>query len=149
MTLKVAIASDHAGFKLKEFLKQNFVFVPLEWVDLGTASEESVDYPDYGFKLAEAVAAGKALYGVAICGAGIGISIAVNRNPEIRGALCRDTQMAELSRQHNDANVLCLAGRLTQPKDALDILKVFLTTEFEGGRHCGRVEKLGKTAERV
>lgn len=145
MSLKVAIASDHAGFRLKEYLKENFKGVPVEWVDLGAPdSDTKVDYPDYGFKLAEAIEQGRATLGVAICGSGIGISIACNRNPKARAALCTDSTMARLSRLHNDANIVCLGERLTGTEVALDILHAFLTTKFEGGRHGGRVEKLGK-----
>lgn len=142
MTKKLAIASDHAGFPLKEYLKKNFKAVPVEWVDLGTYSAESVDYPDYGKKVAEVVASGDVERGVAICGTGIGISIACNRNPKIRAALCSNSTMARLTRQHNNANVLCLGERLIGTEVALDILKTFLETEFEGGRHAGRVDKL-------
>ncbi|MCB1530121.1 MAG: ribose 5-phosphate isomerase B [Rhodospirillales bacterium] len=144
MVLKVAIASDHAGFALKEFLKEKFDSLDAEWVDLGTDGPDSVDYPDFGYKVADYVAGGRAPFGVAICGSGIGISIAANRNPKVRAALCRDSNMAALSRQHNDANVLCLGERLTPPEEALEILRTFLTTDFEGGRHAARVEKLGK-----
>lgn len=144
MTLKVAISSDHAGFALKETLKSAFKSVPVEWVDLGTYSAESVDYPDYGQKLAECVAGGHAAFGVAICGSGIGISIACNRNPKIRAALCHDMTSARLCRQHNDANVLCMGERLIGPEVALDMVKVFLETKFDGGeRHERRIGKLG------
>jgi len=144
MTLKLAIASDHAGFALKEFLKTNFKAMPVTWVDLGTNSPESVDYPDFGKKIAETVAAGDVDFGVAICGSGIGISIACNRNPKIRAALCANATMARLARQHNDANIVCLGERLTGVEIALDIVKAFLETRFEGGeRHERRVGKLG------
>jgi ribose 5-phosphate isomerase B len=142
MTMKVAIASDHAGFALKEYLKKNFKALPVEWVDLGTNSTDSVDYPDYGRKIAEAVASGEVAQGVAICGSGIGISIACNRNPKVRAAVCTDSTMARVTRLHNDANILCLGERLIGTEVALDILKTFLETSFEGGRHAGRVEKL-------
>ena len=144
MTLKLAITSDHAGFVLKEYLKTNFKAVPVEWIDLGTHSPtESVDYPDFGKKIAEAVAKGDVVKGVAICGTGIGISIACNRNPKVRAAICTDSTMARLTRQHNDANILCMGERLTGTEVALDILKTFLETEFEGGeRHGRRVGKL-------
>lgn len=142
MTIKLAIASDHGGFVLKEYLKKNFKAQPVEWVDLGTYSADSVDYPDYGKKIADGVAAGDFEKGVAICGSGIGISIACNRNPNIRAALCTNSTMARLTRLHNDANILCLGERLTGTEVALDILKTFLETEFEGGRHQGRVDKL-------
>ncbi len=144
MTLKVAISSDHAGFALKETLKKSFQSVPVEWVDLGAYSTESVDYPDFGKKLAECVAAGDATYGVAICGSGIGISIACNRNPNIRAALCHDATSARLCRQHNDANVICMGERLIGAEVAMDMLKIFLETKFEGGeRHERRIGKLG------
>jgi len=144
MTIKLAIASDHAGFALKEHLKKNFKAVPVEWVDLGTNSaSDSVDYPDFGKKIADAVASGQAEKGVAICGSGIGISIACNRNPKIRAALCTDATMARLARNHNDANIICMGERLTGTEVALDMLKAFLESKFEGGeRHERRVGKL-------
>lgn len=143
MTIKLAVAADHGGFALKEFLKANFKAVEVEWVDLGTYSAESVDYPDFGKKIAEAVASGDPAMGVAICGSGVGISIACNRNPKIRAALCANPTTARLSRQHNDANILCLGERLTGVEMAMDILKTFLETKFEGGdRHERRVGKL-------
>ena len=141
---KIAIASDHAGFALKaqvvEHLKKNGHDV----LDLGTHNEDRVDYPDYGFALAQAIEAGKAARGIAICGSGIGISIAVNRYAAMRCALCFDSTAARLSRQHNDANVLALGARLIGIETAFDCVDAFLKTEFEGGRHEGRVEKLGK-----
>ncbi len=143
MTIKVAIASDHAGYSLKEHLKQNFKAVAVEWLDLGTHSAESVDYPDFGKKAAQAVADGDAAFAVAICGSGVGISIAANRNPKARAALCTDSTMVRLARQHNDANILCMGERLTGTEVALDMLKTFLETKFEGGeRHERRVNKL-------
>jgi len=143
MTIKLGIASDHGGYALKEYLKKNFKSHPVEWVDLGTNSEDSVDYPDFGKKLSEAVASGQVEKGVAICGTGIGISIACNRNPKVRAALCTDTTMARLSQEHNNAQILCLGARITGTEAALDILKAFLKSKFEGGRHEGRVAKLG------
>lgn len=140
MTIVVAIAADHGGYDLKETLKNSGLKV--EWLDLGTHSADSVDYPDFGFKLAEAVAAGKAAYGVAICGSGIGISIACNRNPKIRAALCMTEEMAKLARQHNDANVICLGARLIDAPLATAMVRVFLNENFEGGRHAPRVQKL-------
>lgn len=144
MTKTLAIASDHAGYQLKKFLIENADALGVTWIDLGPATADRVDYPDFGYKLADAVAAGKAPLGVAVCGSGIGISIACNRNPKIRAALCTDSTMARLSRAHNDANVLCMGERLTGQEIALDMVRAFIATEFEGGRHCGRVEKLGK-----
>jgi len=140
MKLKVAIASDHGGYTLKEFLKDSF---DLNWVDLGTDdAKKSVDYPDFGHALAETIVDGDADYGIAICGTGIGISIACNRHDNIRAALCTDTTMARLTRQHNDANILALGERLIGTEVAMDIVKTFLETEYEGGRHQNRIEKL-------
>lgn len=140
MTIVVAIAADHGGYELKETLKNSAVDV--EWLDLGTHTRDSVDYPDYGYKLAEAVARGEAMYGIAICGTGIGISMACNRNLKIRAGVCTNTTMARLAREHNDANILCLGARITAPELAIEILETFLTTPFGGGRHGPRVEKL-------
>lgn len=137
--MKVAIACDHGGVELKDFLKDSF---DLKWVDLGTNTTDSVDYPDYGHALAEAVLNGDAEFGIAICGSGIGISMACNRHDGIRAALCTNTTMAKLTREHNDANVLCLGARLTGDVLAAEIVKEFLETNFEGGRHQNRIEKL-------
>lgn len=140
---KIAIASDHAGFALKAKLIQHIEGLGHKVVDLGPETDARVDYPDYGYKLAEAIVGGAADFGVAICGSGIGISIALNRYSGVRAALCHDATSARLSRQHNDANVLALGERLIGPAVAPECVDVFLTTEFEGGRHAGRVEKLG------
>lgn len=140
----VAVASDHAGFDLKEILKRDLQEAGHEVLDLGTNSTQSVDYPDFGQALAEAVAAGKASRGVLVCGTGIGISIAANRNPKIRAALVHDVTSARLSREHNDANVVAFGQRLIAAETARAALKVFLSTGFEGGRHAGRVAKLSK-----
>lgn len=140
MKLKVAIACDHGGYDLKELIKDTF---DITWLDIGTNNaKDSVDYPDYGIALAAEVAAGNAEFGIAICGTGIGISMACNRNPQVRAALCTNVTMARLTREHNDANVLCLGARITGEIAALDIVKEFLETEFEGGRHEGRIAKL-------
>ena len=139
----VAIASDHAGFPMKEALKKELTDDGFAVLDLGTSNEESVDYPDFGKALAEAVTDGRAGRGVAVCGSGVGISIAVNRVPGARGALVHDRLGIELARQHNDANVMVLGGRTTGIEVAKDCLRTFLSTEFEGGRHARRVEKLG------
>ena len=138
----IAIATDHAGFELKEILKDELHKSGYEVLDMGTHSKDSVDYPDYGYKLAEQVATNKCKFGVAICGSGIGISMAANRNKNIRAALCHNVEMAKLARQHNDANVLVLGARFVSLNDAKECLKAFLTTGFEGGRHRKRVEKL-------
>lgn len=140
---KVAIASDHAGFALKEDLKTLFAG-RVEWLDFGTASADSVDYPDYGAALGAAIARGDVARGVVICGTGIGISIAANRFLQVRAAVCTDATMTRLARSHNDANVLALGARIVGPEVARDCLSVFLDTPFEGGqRHERRVEKLG------
>lgn len=143
MTIKVAITSDHGGFRLKTFLKENFKDVAVEWVDLGPDTEISVDYPDYGAKLAACVASGAADFGVAVCGSGVGMSIAVNRNPLVRCVLCQDETTARLSRDHNNANIIAFGERLLGVDAAMACLKVFLTTPFSNGeRHARRVEKL-------
>lgn len=143
-TETIAIASDHAGFDLKNLLKKDLETMGFGVLDLGAVSKESVDYPDFGFALAGALKAGKANRGVLVCGSGIGISIAANRYPEVRAALIHDALGARLARQHNDANVICFGGRLIGEEVARDCLKVFLETQFEGGRHAGRVAKLSK-----
>jgi ribose 5-phosphate isomerase B len=141
---KVAISSDHAGFQLKSAVIAHLKKAGHEVIDLGPANEERVDYPDFGYKLAEAIRAGQAPLGIAICGSGIGISVAVNRYKDMRCALVHDVTTARLARTHNDANVLALGARMIGPDVALECVDVFLATAFEGGRHAGRVEKLGK-----
>jgi ribose 5-phosphate isomerase B len=140
---KIVIASDHAGFDFKASLKDQLAGQGYEVIDLGTHGPESVDYPDFAAALADAIREGRAERGVLICGTGIGISIAANRHPGIRAALCHDTTGARLSRQHNDANVLVLGARVTGIETAVDCLAAFLATPFEGGRHSRRVDKLG------
>ena len=140
----IAVASDHAGFDLKEILKRDLQEAGLEVLDLGTNSTQSVDYPDFGTAMADAVASGKAQRGVLVCGTGIGISMAANRNPKVRAALVHDVTSARLSRMHNDANVVAFGQRLIGTETAREALKVFLGTEFEGGRHANRVAKLSK-----
>lgn len=138
---KIVLGSDHAGFELKEKIKKHLGEV-YEIIDVGTNSNDSVDYPDFGKAAAEAIASGKAELGVVVCGSGIGISIAANRNPKIRCALCTTDEMARLSRQHNNANMLALGARIVPEPINIGILEAFLATEFEGGRHAKRVEKL-------
>jgi ribose 5-phosphate isomerase B len=140
----IAVASDHAGFDLKEILKRDLQEAGLEVLDLGTNSTQSVDYPDFGMAMADAVASGKAERGVLVCGTGIGISIAANRNPRVRAAIVHDVTSARLSRLHNDANVVAFGQRLIGTETAREALKVFLNTKFEGGRHANRVAKLSK-----
>jgi len=140
----IAVASDHAGFDLKEILKRDLQEAGHDVLDLGTDSTQSVDYPDFGLAMADAVASGQAEKGVLVCGTGIGISMAANRNPKVRAALVHDVTSARLSRQHNDANVVAFGQRLIGTETAREALKVFLDTKFEGGRHAGRVAKLSK-----
>ena len=137
---KVAISCDHGGVSLKQEIKKQFPNI--DWIDLGTNTTQSVDYPDYGFLIASALKDGTADTGIIICGSGIGISIAANRYAHIRAALCTNTTMARLARAHNDANILALGARTTGTLVALDCIKIFLETEFEGERHTLRVEKL-------
>jgi ribose 5-phosphate isomerase B len=139
----IAIASDHAGFALKEVLKAELAQLGFVALDLGPDSEASVDYPDFANALATALGKGQAARGVLVCGSGIGISIAANRHRHIRAALVHDSLGARLCREHNNANVLALGARLTGVDVAKDCLKVFLTTDFAGGRHQNRVAKLG------
>ena len=138
----IAIASDHGGFVLKKHL---FAFLEKEGhqvIDRGCPDEKPVDYPDYAALVAQDILAGKAKFGILVCGTGIGMSIRANRHPRVRAALVHSDQYAKLAREHNDANVLCLGGRFTMPGDAERFVKVFLSTAFEGGRHQRRVEKL-------
>jgi ribose 5-phosphate isomerase B len=140
----IAVASDHAGFDLKEILKRDLQEAGHDVLDLGTNSTASVDYPDFGHAMADAIASGRAGRGVVVCGTGLGISIAVNRHPKCRAALAHDVTSARLGREHNDANVVAFGARLIGTEVAREALKVFLKTPFEGGRHAGRVAKLAK-----
>lgn len=141
--MRIAIASDHAAVALKAPLADWLREQGHEVTDLGADGTESVDYPDYGYRLAEEVAAGRAERGVALCGSGIGISMAVNRNPACRCALVNEPLSAALSREHNDANVIAMGGRLVGIEMAKACLTAFLTTPFGGDRHVRRVGKLG------
>jgi ribose 5-phosphate isomerase B len=140
--MRIAIASDHAAVELKAQLRDYLGSLGHEVADLGPETADRVDYPDYGYKLAEAVAGGGAQIGVALCGSGIGISIAVNRHPALRCALVSEPLSAALAREHNDANVIAMGARLTGIDMAKACLDAFLSTEFGGGRHSGRVDKL-------
>ncbi len=142
--LAIALASDHAGFEMKAMLADWLRMQGHQVADLGPHDTASVDYPDYGYRLAQTVAAGDATFGVAVCGSGIGISIAVNRNPAARCALVSDTLSARLAREHNDANVIAFGARLIGSDTAKDALATFLATPFAGDRHVGRVTKLGQ-----
>ena len=144
--LAIAIASDHAGFEMKAMLAEWLRAQGHAVADLGPFDTASVDYPDYGYKMADAIASGEARFGVAVCGSGIGISIAVNRHPAARCALVSDTLAARLSREHNDANAIAFGARLIGPDTAKDALAVFLATPFAGDRHQNRVNKLSNPA---
>ena len=138
----IAIACDHAGFTLKSAIKDELVTRGFEVLDLGTDSEASVDYPDFGHAMGAAIDEGRAKRGVIVCGSGIGISIAANRHKGVRAALCTNGLMARLARQHNDANVLALGARIIGFETAMDCLNEFLSTDFEGGRHAARADKI-------
>lgn len=143
----IAVASDHAGVRLKAMILEELRLLGHEALDLGTNGGDSVDYPDFGYRLADAVVSGKASLGVGICGSGIGIAMALNRYAKVRAALCSDSTMARLARQHNDANVLVMGERLIGVETAKDCLHTFLATDFAGGRHAARVEKLNRGYE--
>lgn len=145
--MKIAIASDHAAVEMKASLVQDMRDWGHEVIDLGPQSAERVDYPDYGYKLAEAIASGSVERGVALCGSGIGISIAVNRNPAVRCALVTDPYSAALSREHNDANCIAMGARLVGIDMARTCLQTFLVAEYAGGRHQQRVAKLSQPAQ--
>jgi ribose 5-phosphate isomerase B len=142
MQQEIYIGADHAGLTLKakifEYLKNKGCHI----IDLGTYSTESVDYPDYAKKITEAVAASDNKLGILVCGSGIGMSIAANRNPKIRAALCHNVEYAKLAREHNNANILVLGGRFLKEEEALDVTIAFLTANFIGGKHKTRVDKL-------
>ncbi len=139
--MKVFIASDHAGFELKEKIKQQFK-AEFQWEDLGTHSSESVDYPDFAHPLAEAVSQEEDSYGILICGTGNGVAMTANKHANIRAALSWNSEIAALARQHNNANVLVLPARFISSEMAFDVVKTFFQTSFEGGRHERRVQKI-------
>jgi len=145
--MRIAFAADHAGYELKDALIAWLREAGHEAIDLGTNGPESVDYPDFGARLARAIAAGEAERGIAVCGSGIGISIAVNRNPACRCARVDDPLSAQLAREHNDANVLAFGGRLIGPDMAKACILAFLDTDFTGGRHQRRVDMLSAILE--
>jgi ribose 5-phosphate isomerase B len=145
--VKIAIASDHAAYALKAELAEWLAGLGHEVADLGTDGEASVDYPDFGYKLAEHLAAGKSDRGIALCGSGIGISIAANRNPAVRCALVSEPLSARLARSHNDANAIALGARIVGVDMAKACVEAFLDGEFSGGRHTRRVEKLSNITQ--
>lgn len=140
--MRLIVGSDHAGFALKEQMKAYLQQKGNDVTDVGTTSESSVDYPDYAKQVGKAVAAGDAEFGVLVCGSGLGMEVAANKVPGVRAVQLMDTEMAKMARMHNDANVVTLAGRYTEPAEAEAILDTFLSTPFEGGRHQMRIDKI-------
>ena len=140
--MKIALASDHAGYAEKERLKNVLADLGVDFEDLGTDSEASVDYPDYALKVAEQVARGRVDQGLLVCGSGTGMAITANKVPGVRAAVAWSEETARLARQHNNANVLALGARTTPPADIANIVRAWFVTEFEGGRHAERVEKI-------
>ena len=140
--MKIALASDHAGYAEKERLKPLLTELGIEYEDLGTNSEESVDYPDYARKVAERVADGEAAQGLLVCSSGTGMAITANKVPGVRAALAWSEETARLARQHNDANVLAIGARTTPPEEIPKIIRAWFDAHFEGGRHARRVEKI-------
>jgi ribose 5-phosphate isomerase B len=140
--MKIALASDHAGYTEKERLKPLLTDLGLEFDDLGTGSEASVDYPDYARKVAEQVAGGHADQGLLVCGSGTGMAISANKVNGVRAAVAWSEETARLARQHNDANILAIGARTTPPEQIPGIVRTWFSTDFEGGRHADRVKKI-------
>jgi len=138
----IGLASDHAGFEMKQYVKQYLDEKQIEYKDYGTYSEESCDYPDFAHALAKGMEEGEVVQGVAICGSGEGISMTLNKHQSIRAALVWTPEIAKMTRLHNDANVLCMPGRYIDCKTAKEIMDNFFNTAFEGGRHIRRIEKI-------
>jgi len=147
--MKIALASDHAGFEEKEKLKLLLTDLGVEFEDLGTVSEASVDYPDYAQRVAEEVATGRVDQGVLVCGSGTGMAITANKVPGVRAAVAWSEETARLARQHNDANVLAIGAKTTPSGEIAKIVRVWFTTSFEGGRHAIRVEKINAVEQRA
>jgi len=147
--VKIAIGCDHAGVALKNEITPILKELAVDWEDVGTKTEESVDYPDFGEKVSELVSNGKVERGILICGTGIGMSIVANKFPGVRAALCSEAFSATMSRLHNDANLLVLPGRIIDGKTAAEIVKVWFTTPFEGGRHQRRLDKIKEIEARL
>jgi len=139
---KICISSDHAGFKLKENIKDFLIKKNLSIIDLGPANENSVDYPDYARKVSNRVKSKKSEIGILVCGSGTGMAISANKTKKIRAAVCYNLKSTRLCRQHNNANIIALGSRLIKKDNALKLISVFLQTEFEGGRHLRRVKKI-------
>ena len=142
MAKKIGLAADHAGFEEKEKVKKTLDELGIEYVDLGTTSADSVDYPDYAKKVAEGVASGEYDQGVLVCGSGTGMAIAANKVKGVRAAVAWSPEIASLARQHNDANILSLPARFVTENDAANIVRAFFAADFEGGRHERRVDKI-------
>ena len=140
--LKVAVAADHAGFRIKESLVKYLVKEGVEVKDFGCFSDESIDYPDFAHPAAAAVEASKYQYGITVCGSGNGINMVANKYPGIRSALCWSEEISRLARAHNDANICALPGRFISETEAMLIVRTFLTTPFDGGRHQKRIDKI-------
>ena len=138
----IALGSDHAAYELKEAIKAKMESEGHTIIDVGTDSAESVDYPKYGHAVGRAVASGEAERGIAVCGSGIGISIACNKVPGIRAALCTSVEMAEMCRRHNNANVVCMGARMISQELAFDIIDTWMTTDFEAGKHLRRINEI-------
>ncbi len=138
----IPLGCDHAGFLLKEYLKEQLSLEGYHFEDFGTFSKESVDYPDFIHPVARGINDGKYTRGIIICGSGNGVSIVANKYPKVRAALCWNEEIVKLSRLHNDANIIALPARFIEKEEALEFVKIFFNTEFEGGRHAKRVEKI-------
>jgi ribose 5-phosphate isomerase B len=147
--MTIAIGCDHAGVELKNELLSLLNNLRIQYIDYGTDSPESVDYPDFGEKVSDAVSSGKIESGILICGTGIGMSIVANKFPGVRASLCNDLFTAKMSRLHNDANILVIGGRIVGKDLAKEIVKTWVSTPFEGDRHCRRLDKITKIEERL
>jgi ribose 5-phosphate isomerase B len=146
--MRIALASDHAGYAEKERLKAILSDLGVEFEDLGTGSEASVDYPDYARAVAEQVAAGRVEQGLLVCGSGTGMAMTANKVPGVRAAVAWSEEVARLARQHNDANVLAIGARTTPPDDIPKIVRAWFSTDFDGGRHAARVAKISEVERR-
>ena len=138
----ICIASDHAGFNIKEFIKDHFITKKVSIIDLGPSSNKSVDYPDYAKKVARRIKTKKSDIGILVCGSGTGMAISANKTKKIRAAVCYNQSSTRLSRLHNNANIIALGSRLTKKKNVERLVSTFLSTKFEGGRHLRRVKKI-------
>ena len=139
---KISISSDHAGFKLKEKIKQNLINKKISVLDLGPTKDSSVDYPDFAKRVARNVASKKSNIGILVCGSGTGMAMSANKFKKIRAAVCYNKASTSLSRKHNNANIIALGSRLTKKSVALKLVNIFLSTKFEGGRHLRRIKKV-------